>query len=175
MTSYRPSLRETRDKWLLGRDPDKSWCHRHTSVKFSWSKPMDPWSERQHTRMLPPMSREPCAATKKVLYQCDGDAIYCPVSRRLQAMLRTFHLVLVDMCDQLAVTGFLDCSYQINSQLSKLLKTTGDTDPIPRSKIHPRRSNTTKFFQALRPQSQVIVRLRLKHSEQRLMIYSTSL
>ena len=33
--SSRPSLRETRDKRLLGRDPDKSWYHRDTSVKVS--------------------------------------------------------------------------------------------------------------------------------------------
>ena len=26
--------RETRDKWPLGRDPDSSWCHVHTSVKL---------------------------------------------------------------------------------------------------------------------------------------------
>ena len=30
MKSSRPSLRETRDKRPLGRDPDRSWCHRHT-------------------------------------------------------------------------------------------------------------------------------------------------
>ena len=28
-----PNLRETRDKRWLGRDQDRSWCHRHTSVK----------------------------------------------------------------------------------------------------------------------------------------------
>ena len=62
--SSRPCLRETRDKRPLGKDQEKSWCHRHTSVKLSWSQPMDPWSEQQHTRMLPPMLMEPCAATK---------------------------------------------------------------------------------------------------------------
>ena len=30
--SSRPSLRETSDKRLLGWNPDKSWCHRHTMV-----------------------------------------------------------------------------------------------------------------------------------------------
>ena len=30
--------RETRDKWPLGRDPDRSWCHSHISVKLSWSQ-----------------------------------------------------------------------------------------------------------------------------------------
>ena len=29
--SSRPSLRETQDKCPLGRDLDKSWCHRHTT------------------------------------------------------------------------------------------------------------------------------------------------
>ena len=28
---------ETRYKRPLGRDPKRSWCHRHTSVKFLWS------------------------------------------------------------------------------------------------------------------------------------------
>ena len=46
----------TQDKRLLGRDLDRSWCHRYTSVKLSWSHPMDPWTEWQHTHMLPPMS-----------------------------------------------------------------------------------------------------------------------
>ena len=33
--------RETRDKWPLDRDPDRSWCYLHTSVKLSWSQPME--------------------------------------------------------------------------------------------------------------------------------------
>ena len=40
--SSRPSLRETRDKRPSGNDPDKSWCHRHISVKLSWSQSMNP-------------------------------------------------------------------------------------------------------------------------------------
>ena len=67
MKSPRPSLRETRDKRPLGRDPDRSWCHCHTSAKLSLSQPMDPWTEWQHTRMLP-MSMETWAATKKSLH-----------------------------------------------------------------------------------------------------------
>ena len=36
--SYRFSLRlrETLDKRPLGRDPDRSWCHLHTTVNHSW-------------------------------------------------------------------------------------------------------------------------------------------
>jgi hypothetical protein len=41
--------RETWDKQSLGRNLDRSWCYYHTSVKFSWSQPMDPWIEWQHT------------------------------------------------------------------------------------------------------------------------------
>ena len=33
--SSRHSLRETRDKRPLGRDSDRSWCHRHTNVKLT--------------------------------------------------------------------------------------------------------------------------------------------
>ena len=32
--SSRPSLRETWDKRPLGRDPDRSWCDRHTISKI---------------------------------------------------------------------------------------------------------------------------------------------
>ena len=35
---------ETRDKWPLGRDPDRNWCHHHTSVKLFWSQPMTLWT-----------------------------------------------------------------------------------------------------------------------------------
>ena len=35
---------ETRDKWSLGRDPDRSWCYLHTRVKLFWSQPMAPWT-----------------------------------------------------------------------------------------------------------------------------------
>jgi hypothetical protein len=34
--------RETRDKWPLDRDLDRSWCHLHTSVKLFWLQPMVP-------------------------------------------------------------------------------------------------------------------------------------
>ena len=42
----RYSQHETRDKRPLGRDPVMSWCHCHTSVKLSWSQPVEPWTER---------------------------------------------------------------------------------------------------------------------------------
>ena len=51
--------RETQVKRPLGRKPDSRWSHRQTSVKLSWSQPVDPWTEQQHTCMLPPMSIEP--------------------------------------------------------------------------------------------------------------------
>ena len=34
---------ETRDNQQFGRDLDRDWCHRHTSIKLSWSQPMDQW------------------------------------------------------------------------------------------------------------------------------------
>ena len=61
--------RESRDKRSLGRNPDRSWCYRHTSVKFSWSQPIDPWT-----------SAQPWAATKKALHWCDCDTSSCPGS-----------------------------------------------------------------------------------------------
>ena len=35
--------RETGEKRPLGRDPDRSWCHLHTSVKHFWAQSMAPW------------------------------------------------------------------------------------------------------------------------------------
>ena len=44
--SSRPSLREIRDKHRLGKDPDKSWCHHHTTsmIKLFWSQLMATWA-----------------------------------------------------------------------------------------------------------------------------------
>ena len=30
----------------LGRDPYRSWCHLHTSVKLFWSQLMDSWTSK---------------------------------------------------------------------------------------------------------------------------------
>ena len=35
--------RKTRNERPLGRDPNRSRCHHHTSVKLFWSYPMAPW------------------------------------------------------------------------------------------------------------------------------------
>ena len=65
LKSFRPSLHETRDKYPLSRDQDRNCYHR---VKLSSSQPLAPWIERQHTHMVPPMSMEPLAATKKAFH-----------------------------------------------------------------------------------------------------------
>ena len=47
MKSSWPSLCVTLDKQLLlCRDPDRSWCHRHTTskIKLFWSQPMPLWA-----------------------------------------------------------------------------------------------------------------------------------
>ena len=33
---------DTRGKWPLARNPDKSWWHRNTSLKLSWPQPVAP-------------------------------------------------------------------------------------------------------------------------------------
>ena len=43
-SSLAKNRRETRDKRPLDREPDRSWCHLHTSVKLVWSQPVDPWT-----------------------------------------------------------------------------------------------------------------------------------
>ena len=56
--------RETRDKRLLGRDPDRSQCHRHTSLKLFWSRPMAPWrlaagcENHGNSRFIPHTSKD---------------------------------------------------------------------------------------------------------------------
>ena len=42
--SDRRDWRDTRGKWPLGRNPDRSWWHSHTNWKFFWSQPMAPWT-----------------------------------------------------------------------------------------------------------------------------------
>ena len=82
---------ETRDKGPLGRDPDRSSCHLHTSVKPFWSQPMAPW-------ILAAAYECAAAQTKKALHQCGGDTSSClglyslTVSHQWQARPITFHL-----------------------------------------------------------------------------------
>ena len=40
---------ETRGKPPQGRDPDRSWCHRHISKKLFQLQPMAPQTQQQHT------------------------------------------------------------------------------------------------------------------------------
>ena len=35
--------RDSRDRRSLSREPNRSWCHLHTSMKLSWSQPMASW------------------------------------------------------------------------------------------------------------------------------------
>ena len=46
MKISRPSLRKTWDKRPLSRDPDRSWCHRHTlsMIKVLWLQSVAPWA-----------------------------------------------------------------------------------------------------------------------------------
>ena len=48
---FSANLRETRDKRLLGRDPDRSWCYRHTTsmIKFFCRSPWLHGHRWQHT------------------------------------------------------------------------------------------------------------------------------
>ena len=44
--SDRRDWRDTRGKWPLARNPDRSWWHRHTNWTFFWPQPMVPWTTR---------------------------------------------------------------------------------------------------------------------------------
>ena len=35
---------DTRGKWPLARNPNRSWWHRHTSPKLFWPQPLAPWT-----------------------------------------------------------------------------------------------------------------------------------
>ena len=40
----RHDWRDTQGKWPLARNPDRSWWHRHTSLKLFWPQPMASWT-----------------------------------------------------------------------------------------------------------------------------------
>ena len=40
--------RNTRGKWPLARNPDRSWWHCHTSLRLFWPQPMTPWTGLPH-------------------------------------------------------------------------------------------------------------------------------
>ena len=42
--SDRRDWRDTRGKWSLARNPDRSWWYHHTSLKLFWPQPMAPWT-----------------------------------------------------------------------------------------------------------------------------------
>jgi hypothetical protein len=50
---------ETRDKRLLGRDPDRSRCHLHTSLKLFSSRPMAPWTSATAYERVVAQSMDP--------------------------------------------------------------------------------------------------------------------
>ena len=64
LSSDRCDWRDTRGKWLLARNPDRSWWHHHTSTKLFWSQPMAPCMPKNkikitfsyflHSVLLPP-------------------------------------------------------------------------------------------------------------------------
>ena len=61
---------ETREKQLLGRDPDSSWCHRHTinMIKFFRSQSLAPWTSAAAFECVATQSMDPWAATKKAFH-----------------------------------------------------------------------------------------------------------
>ena len=60
--------RETRDKQPLDRDPNRSWCHRHPSVKLFWTQPMAPWTSVAVYECAAAQFMDSWAATKKALH-----------------------------------------------------------------------------------------------------------
>ena len=52
--SDRRDWRDTRGKWPLARNPDRSWWHRHTSLKPFW--PQSPWLHGQQDGNFTPDS-----------------------------------------------------------------------------------------------------------------------
>ena len=80
LKSFRPSLRETRDKRPLDRESNRSWCYLHTTcmIKLFWSRPMAPWTSAAAYECAATQSMYPWAAIKKASQECGGDTSYCP-------------------------------------------------------------------------------------------------
>ena len=57
--SSRPNLRETRDKQLLGRYPDRSWCQHHTTSMIKFFLVAAHGYNRRETRDKRPLGRDP--------------------------------------------------------------------------------------------------------------------
>jgi hypothetical protein len=64
-------------KWLFGRDPDRSWCHLHTSLKLFWSLPMAPWTSVASYECAATQSMDAWAVIKKASQECGGDTSSC--------------------------------------------------------------------------------------------------
>ena len=60
--------RETREKLPLAREPDRSCCHFHTSVKLFWSQPLALWTSAAAYECAAAQSMDPWAATKKAFH-----------------------------------------------------------------------------------------------------------
>ena len=65
---------EKQGKWLWGRDPDRSRCHLHTSVKLFLLQPMAQWSLVAAHECAANQSMDPWAVTKKA---CGRDTSSC--------------------------------------------------------------------------------------------------
>ena len=48
----RHDWRDTRGKWPLARNTDRSWWHRHISLKFFWLQPMAPCTQKNYFSFL---------------------------------------------------------------------------------------------------------------------------
>ena len=59
--------RETRYKRLSGRDPDRTWCHLHTNVKFFRSQPLARWTSSAAYECAAIQSMDPWPVIKKAL------------------------------------------------------------------------------------------------------------
>ena len=94
--------RETRDNRLLGRDPGRSRCHLHTSLKLFWSRPMSPWTSAAAYECAAAQSMDPWGYDQEsftgvwrwhqLLSGSLPNGRLSRVSHRLQARQRTFHL-----------------------------------------------------------------------------------
>jgi len=82
--------RETREKRLLGRDPDRSLCHLHTSLKCFWSQSVPPWTSTAAYECAAAQSMDPWGATQKALQERSGDTSSCPAPYPTVACLE-FH------------------------------------------------------------------------------------
>ena len=97
-------------KWPFGKDPDRSWCQRHISVKLSWSQPME--VSDSHSYAATDVHGAMGCDRKSFTLVC-GDTNTCPgpfltvtcPEFHIKARSKTFHLACIYDVTEIGICG----------------------------------------------------------------------